>query len=156
MAGTTSITTVSIIAKAITVRIQTVSIFVDEQQRAVDFYTSRLGFAVAADVPLGEHRWLTVVDPENPAGPQISLEPKGHPAVAPFTEALVADGIPFCMLGVDDVQAEYDRLTALGVAFTLPPTPMGPVIVTVLDDTCGNLIQLAQFVGEGDSGSAAG
>jgi len=129
------------------VKLQTVSIFVDDQQRALDFYTSRLGFTVTADIPLGEFRWLTVVDPDRPDGTQISLEPKGHPAVVPFTDALIADGIPFCILGVDDVQAEYDRLVSLGETFTQPPTPMGPVIVAVLDDTCGNLLQLAQWVG---------
>ena len=128
-------------------KLQTVSIFVDDQQRALDFYTSRLGFTVTADIPMGEHRWLTVVDPDRPDGTQISLEPKGHPAVVPFTDALIADGIPFCILGVDDVQAEYDRLVSLGETFTQPPTPMGPVIVAVLDDTCGNLLQLAQWVG---------
>lgn len=128
-------------------KLQTVSIFVDDQQRALDFYTSRLGFTVTADIPLGEFRWLTVVDPDRPDGTQISLEPKGHPAVVPFTDALIADGIPFCILGVDDVQAEYDRLVSLGETFTQPPTPMGPVIVAVLDDTCGNLLQLAQWVG---------
>lgn len=128
-------------------KLQTISIFVDDQQRALDFYTSRLGFAVAADVPLGEHRWLTIVDPDRPEGTQISLEPKGHPAVAPFADALLADGIPFCVLGVDDVGAEYERLVAVGETFTQPPTQMGPVIVAVLDDTCGNLLQLAQFVG---------
>ena len=127
-------------------KLQTVSIFVDDQQRALDFYTSRLGFTVTADIPLGEHRWLTVVDPDRPDGTQISLEPKGHPAVVPFTDALIADGIPFCVLGVDDVQVEYDRLVALGETFTQPPTPMGPVIIAVLDDTCGNLLQLAQWV----------
>jgi len=129
------------------VKLQTVSIFVDDQQRALDFYTSRLGFTVTADIPMGEHRWLTVVDPDRPDGTQISLEPKGHPAVVPFTDALIADGIPFCILGVDDVQTEYDRLVALGETFTQPPTPMGPVIIAVLDDTCGNLLQLAQWVG---------
>ena len=129
------------------VKLQTVSIFVDDQQRALDFYTSRLGFVVADDVPLGEHRWLTVMDPDRPDGTQLLLEPKSHPAVAPFTEAIVADGIPFLVLGVDDVQAEYDRLVALGETFTQPPTAMGPVIIAVLDDTCGNLLQLAQFVG---------
>jgi len=130
-----------------TVKLQTVSIFVDDQQRAVDFYTSRLGFVVTADIPMGEHRWLTVVDPARPDGTQISLEPKQHPAVRPFTDALAADGIPFCILGVDDVQHEYERLAGLGETFTQPPTPMGPVIVAVLDDTCGNLLQLAQWVG---------
>ncbi|GAA1519478.1 catechol 2,3-dioxygenase-like lactoylglutathione lyase family enzyme [Agromyces terreus] len=128
-------------------KLQTVSIFVDDQQRAADFYTTKLGFEIAADVPMGEHRWLTVVEHGRPDGTQISLEPKGHPAAAPFTEALVADGIPFCVLGVDDVQAEYDRLTGLGVDFTQPPTDLGPVIIAVLDDTCGNLLQLAQFTG---------
>ena len=128
------------------VKLQTVSIFVDDQQRAADFYTTRLGFEVSADVPMGQHRWLTVVDPDRPDGTQISLEPKDHPAVSPFTDALVADGIPFCMLGVDDVRAEYERLLAVGVTFTQPPTELGPVIIAVLDDTCGNLLQLAQFV----------
>lgn len=133
--------------KGETVKLQTVSIFVDDQQRAIDFYTSRLGFTVTADIPMGEHRWLTVVDPGRPDGTQISLEPKGHPAVIPFTDALAADGIPFCVLGVEDVNAEYERLIALGETFTQPPTAMGPVIVAVLDDTCGNLLQLAQWVG---------
>ena len=128
-------------------KLQTVSIFVDDQQRALDFYTGRLGFEVSADIPMGEHRWLTVVDPQNPSGTRLSLEPKDHPAVRPFTDALVSDGIPFCVLGVDDVRAEYDRLVALGETFTQPPTAMGPVIVAVLDDTCGNLLQLAQFTG---------
>jgi catechol 2,3-dioxygenase-like lactoylglutathione lyase family enzyme len=127
------------------VKLQTVSIFVDDQQRAVEFYTERLGFVVTADFPMGEHRWVTVADPDRPDGTQLSLEPKDHPAVGPFTDALASDGIPFCVLGVDDVQAEYDRLTALGETFTQPPTPMGPVVVATLDDTCGNLLQLAQF-----------
>jgi catechol 2,3-dioxygenase-like lactoylglutathione lyase family enzyme len=129
------------------VKLQTVSIFVDDQQRAVEFYTERLGFVVTADFPMGEHRWVTVADPDRPDGTQLSLEPKDHPAVGPFTDALASDGIPFCVLGVDDVQAEYDRLTALGETFTQPPTPMGPVVVATLDDTCGNLLQLAQFTG---------
>jgi catechol 2,3-dioxygenase-like lactoylglutathione lyase family enzyme len=129
------------------IRLQTVSVFVDDQQRALEFYTGVLGFQVAADVPLGEFRWLTVVSPDQPAGTQLSLEPKNHAAVPPFTAALSADGIPFLQLGVDDVQAEYERLTGEGVTFTMPPTPMGPVIVAVLDDTCGNLLQLAQLTG---------
>jgi predicted enzyme related to lactoylglutathione lyase len=125
-------------------RLQTVSVFVDDQQHALEFYTRVLGFTVADDVPLGEFRWLTVVSPEAPEGTQLSLEPKQHPAVPPFTAALAADGIPFLQLGVDDVQAEYERLVAAGATFTMPPTPMGPVTVAVLDDTCGNLLQLAQ------------
>ena len=127
-------------------RLQTVSVFVDDQQRALEFYTDVLGFAVAADVPLGEFRWLTVVPPDASDGTQLLLEPKAHPAVAPFTAALAADGIPFLQLGVDDVHAEHERLTAAGVVFTQPPTPMGPVITAVLDDTCGNLLQLVQVV----------
>ncbi|MDE0546142.1 VOC family protein [Microbacterium sp. C7(2022)] len=126
-------------------KIQTFSVFVDDQQRALEFYTEKLGFQVAADLPLGEHRWLTVVDPAVPDGTQISLEPKDHPAVTPFTDALAEDGIPFCMFGVDDVQAEYERLTGLGVTFTQPPMNHGPVTTAVLDDTVGNLVQIAAF-----------
>ena len=125
-------------------KLQTVSIFVDDQQRAVDFYTGTLGFEVTADVPMGEHRWLTVRLGDSAEATEVSLEPKGHPAVTPFTDALVADGIPYCVLGVDDVRAEHRRLTALGVMFTQPPTDAGPVIIAVLDDTCGNLLMLAQ------------
>ncbi|MCK6081314.1 VOC family protein [Microbacterium sp. EYE_5] len=126
-------------------KIQTVSVFVDDQQRALEFYTEKLGFAVAADVPMGEHRWLTVVDPTSPEGTQLSLEPKGHPAVSPFTDALLEDGIPFFVLGVDDVRAEYERLQGLGVEFTQPPMDHGPVTTAVLSDTVGNLLQIAAF-----------
>ncbi len=125
-------------------RIQTVSVFVDDQQRALEFYTTVLGFTVAADVPVGEYRWLTVVSPDAPDGTRLLLEPKAHPAVGPFTTALVADGIPFLQLGVDDLHAEYERLRSSGVTFTRPPTPAGPVTIAVLDDTCGNLLQLVQ------------
>ncbi|RZI96240.1 MAG: VOC family protein [Microbacterium sp.] len=126
-------------------KIKAFTVFVDDQQRALDFYTEKLGFHVAADIPLGEHRWLTLVDPSDPQGTQISLEPKDHPAVPPFTDALVEDGIPFCVFGVADVQQEYDRLTAGGVVFTQAPMDHGPVITAVLDDTVGNLIQLAEY-----------
>ncbi|MCB0907851.1 MAG: VOC family protein [Nocardioidaceae bacterium] len=126
-------------------KLQTVSIFVDDQQRAADFYADLLGFHVTADVPMGEHRWLTVRLGDSPDSTEVSLEPKGHPAVAPFTDALAADGIPFCVLGVDDIQSEYERLTGAGVTFTQPPTDVGPVVIAVFDDTCGNLLQLAQF-----------
>jgi catechol 2,3-dioxygenase-like lactoylglutathione lyase family enzyme len=128
-------------------KLQTFSIFVDDQQRAADFYTQTLGFAVAADIPLGEYRWLTIVDPHDPDGTQVLLEPTGHPAVPPFREALTADGIPWCTFGVDDIQAEFERLSAAGVTFSQPPTAAGPVTVAVIDDTCGNLIQLAQYTG---------
>jgi catechol 2,3-dioxygenase-like lactoylglutathione lyase family enzyme len=98
------------------------------------------------EIPLGGGaRWLTVVSPDAPDGVELVLEPDAHPAARPFKEALVADGIPFTSFAVDDVRAEYERLTDLGVVFTQPPTPMGPVITAVFDDTCGNLIQIAQM-----------
>jgi catechol 2,3-dioxygenase-like lactoylglutathione lyase family enzyme len=125
------------------VRINLTSVLVDDQDKALRFYTEVLGFVKKTEVPLGEHRWLTVVSPEDPDGVELVLEPDGHPAVRPFKEALVADGIPFTSFAVADVQAEYDRLTQLGVTFTQEPTVMGPVTTAVLDDTCGNLIQLA-------------
>ena len=125
-------------------RIVVSSIFVDNQDKALDFYTSKLGFLKKTEVPLGEHRWLTVVGPDNQEGTELLLEPDSHPAVRPFKEALVQDGIPFTSFAVDDIQAEYERLQAAGVVFTQPPVAMGPVTTAVLDDTCGNLIQLAQ------------
>ncbi|MDN3027867.1 VOC family protein [Streptomyces sp. S.PB5] len=123
-------------------RIHLTSVFVDDQETALRFYTDVLGFVKKHDVPLGEHRWLTVVSPENPDGTELLLEPSGHPAVQPYKTALVEDGIPAAAFAVDDVQAEYDRLSALGVRFTQEPLEMGPVTTAVLDDTCGNLIQI--------------
>ncbi len=120
------------------------SVLVDDQQKALDFYTTKLGFVKKEDIPLGEHRWLTVVAPNDPNGVELVLEPDSHPAVRPFKTALVHDGIPFTSFGVDDVRAEYERLRAAGVVFTQPPVNMGPVTTAVLEDTCGNLIQLAQ------------
>jgi catechol 2,3-dioxygenase-like lactoylglutathione lyase family enzyme len=125
------------------VRINLASIHVDDQEKAHRFYTDVLGFVTKNDVPLGEHRWLTVVSPEEPDGVELVLEPSDHPAVAPYKEALVADGIPFTSFAVADVQAEFDRLKGLGVTFTQEPAVMGPVTTAVLDDTCGNLIQIA-------------
>ena len=119
------------------------SIHVDDQAKALAFYTDVLGFQLKNDVPLGEHRWLTVVSPEHPDGVELVLEPDGHPAVRPFKAALVADGIPFTAFAVEDVHAEHARLIAAGVTFTQAPLTMGPVTTAVLDDTCGNLIQLA-------------
>lgn len=122
---------------------QWISIPVDDQARALKFYTDRLGFIPKVDVPVGdEFRWLTVVSPEDPDGVEVVLEPKGHPAADAYTMALAADGIPINQFAVDDVQAEYGRLTGLGVKFTQEPTSMGPVTTAVLDDTVGNLIQL--------------
>ena len=124
-------------------RIHLTSVLVDDQAKALAFYTDVLGFLPKEDVPVGEHRWLTVVSPEQPEGTELLLEPGEHPAVRPFKEALVADGIPYTSFAVADVQAEYDRLVARGVRFTQPPTEMGPVTTAVFDDTCGNLIQIA-------------
>lgn len=123
-------------------RIGLTSILVDDQDRALRFYTEALGFALKHDVPMGVHRWITVVSPEQPDGTELVLEPDEHPAARPFKEALVSDGIPFTAFTVDDVEAEYRRLTRLGVRFTQPPTAMGPVTTAVFDDTCGNLIQI--------------
>ncbi|MEU4876014.1 VOC family protein [Streptomyces sp. NPDC021608] len=123
-------------------RIHLSSVFVDDQERALRFYTDVLGFVTKHDVPLGEHRWLTVVSPEDPDGTELLLEPSGHPAVGPYKSALFEDGIPATSFAVDDVRAEFDRLRGLGVRFTQDPLEMGPVTTAVLDDTCGNLIQL--------------
>ena len=123
-------------------RITRTSVLVDDQAKALDFYTRVLGFVKKIDIPLGEHRWLTVVSPDDAEGVELLLEPDEHPAAQPFKEALVADGIPFISFSVDDVEAEHAQLTAAGVVFTQPPMPSGPVVTAVLDDTCGNLVQI--------------
>ena len=124
-------------------RINMASVLVDDQLKARDFYTEVLGFQLKHDVPLGEHRWITVVSPESPDGTELALEPDEHPGARPFKDALVADGIPYTSFAVDDVHAEYERLKGRGVRFAQEPTAMGPVTTAVLDDTCGNLIQIA-------------
>jgi len=126
-------------------RITVMSVLVDDQDKALRFYTEVLGFRLKTEIPMGEHRWLTVVSPDAPDGVELSLEPDEHPAVRPFKEALVADGIPFPSFAVDDVEAEAARLQALGVVFTQPPTRMGTFSTAVFDDTCGNLIQIASM-----------
>ncbi|MFF8729310.1 VOC family protein [Streptomyces sp. NPDC015171] len=124
-------------------RIHLTSVFVDDQEKALRFYTEVLGFVKKHDVPLGDTvRWLTVVSPEEPGGTELLLEPSGHPAVRPYKTALVDDGIPAASFAVDDVRAEFDRLRALGVYFTQEPLEMGTITTAVLDDTCGNLIQI--------------
>ncbi|WP_329275867.1 VOC family protein [Streptomyces sp. NBC_00691] len=125
-------------------KIHLTSVFVDDQAEAERFYTEILGFVKKHDVPLGEtDRWLTVVSPDELGGTELLLEPAGHPAVKPYRDTLVQDGIPLAQFAVDDVWAEYARLTALGVRFTQEPLEMGPVTTAVFDDTCGNLIQIA-------------
>jgi catechol 2,3-dioxygenase-like lactoylglutathione lyase family enzyme len=126
-------------------RIHVTSVLVDDQRKALDFYTNTLGFRVKRDIPLGDASWLTVVSPEQPDGTELLLEPSSHPAVKPFKDALVEDGIPFTSFAVDDVQAEFDRLRSKGVRFTQEPTVMGDVTTAVFDDTCGNLIQIVQL-----------
>jgi catechol 2,3-dioxygenase-like lactoylglutathione lyase family enzyme len=119
------------------------SVLVDDQAKALAFYTDVLGFIKKHDVAMGESRWLTVVSREAPDGPELLLEPDHHPAARPFKDALVEDGIPFTSFGVADAHAEYERLAGLGVRFVQKPAKMGPVTTAVFDDTCGNLIQIA-------------
>ncbi|CAN5303477.1 VOC family protein [soil metagenome] len=126
-------------------RITVTSVLVDDQDTALRFYTETLGFVKKTEVPLGDHRWLTVVGPSEPDGVELLLEPDAHPAARVFKAALVADGIPFTSFGVDDVRSEHARLVALGVRFTQEPLEMGPVVTAVLDDTCGNLIQIVSM-----------
>jgi catechol 2,3-dioxygenase-like lactoylglutathione lyase family enzyme len=128
-------------------KIVVTSVLVDDQAKALAFYTDVLGFVKKTDIPAGGARWLTVVSPDAPDGVELLLEPDAHPAAKPFKEALVADGMPYTSFAVDDVQAEFDRLSALGVTFTQRPTEMGPVTTAVFDDTCGNLIQIAEMQG---------
>ncbi|WP_326794087.1 VOC family protein [Streptomyces sp. NBC_01808] len=125
-------------------RINLTSVCVDDQSRALGFYTDVLGFVPKHDVPLGEHRWVTVVSPQDPDGTELALEP-GHPATAAYKAALAEDGIPATSFAVDDVRAHYARLRGLGVRCTQEPVDMGPVTTAVLDDTCGNLIQIAEY-----------
>ncbi|MFD6649868.1 VOC family protein [Micromonospora chalcea] len=126
-------------------RINLTSVYVDDQDKALRFYTEVLGFVSKTDVPTGEYRWLTVVSPDAPDGVELLLEPDAHPAAKAFKEALAADGIPLTQFAVDDVAAEHERLRSLGVLFTQEPVDMGPVTTAVFDDTCGNLIQIAQY-----------
>ena len=128
-------------------RINLASVLVDDQTKALRFYTDILGFEKKNDVPLGHHRWLTLVSPDDREGPELVLEPDEHPAAGPFKRALAEDGIPFTSFAVDDVESEYERLSSHGVRFTQEPTAMGPVITAVLDDTCGNLIQIMSEAG---------
>lgn len=127
------------------ITITTASVFVDDQAKALEFYTGVLGFVKKTDLPAGEFRWLTVVGPDAQDGVELLLEPNEHPAAKAFTAALVKDGIPAASFGVGEVTAEYERLVALGVKFTQAPIAMGPVTTAVLDDTCGNLIQIASM-----------
>jgi predicted enzyme related to lactoylglutathione lyase len=140
--------------KGPTMRIALTSVFVDDQRAALAFYTDVLGFQKRHDIPLGENFWLTVVSPDTPEGPELLLEPADHSAVKPYRDALVKDGIPLAQFAVDDLAAEHARLSGLGVMFTQPPTDIGTAVVAVLDDTCGNLIQLVEMKPAENDGGA--
>ena len=121
-----------------------ISLLVDDQAKALKFYTEILGFVKKTDIPLGEYRWLTVVSKEEPGGVEVVLEPMGFPPAKVYQKALKDAGIPLTMFHVDDVQGEFERLEKLGITFSMKPTQMGPSILAVFDDTCGNNIQLIQ------------
>jgi catechol 2,3-dioxygenase-like lactoylglutathione lyase family enzyme len=125
-------------------RIKLVSIMVDNQDRALKFYTEVLGFRPSKDIPVGEFRWITVVSPDGHPDVELSLEPNANPAGKAFQEAMFKQGIPLTAFEVDDIRAEHKRLSGKGVTFTMNPTPSGPVTLAVFADTCGNLIQLYQ------------
>jgi catechol 2,3-dioxygenase-like lactoylglutathione lyase family enzyme len=126
------------------IKINLTSVMVDDQDKALRFYTEVLGFVKKTDIPVGQFKWLTVVSPDAPDGVELVLEPNAHPAAKTFQKALFADGIPLTSFAVEDIQEEYERMTKLGVTFSMKPTQTGPVTVAVFDDTCGNLIQIAQ------------
>jgi catechol 2,3-dioxygenase-like lactoylglutathione lyase family enzyme len=125
-------------------KIKLSSIVVDDQQKALDFYTEKLGFTKKTDIPMGEFRWLTVVSPDDPDGTELVLEPNANPASKDFQAALYEQGIPQTALASEDVQADYERLTGLGVAFRSEPADMGGTLIATFDDTCGNFIQIYQ------------
>ena len=120
------------------------SIFVQNQDKALEFYSETLGFVKKHDVPAGEFRWITLVSPDNQGGTELVLEPNDNQAAKDYQKRLFEQGIPVTMFGVDDVRKEYDRLLKHGVKFTMEPTKMGDVTIAVFDDTCGNLIQIIQ------------
>ena len=127
-------------------KIYVTSIFVDNQDKAEKFYTDILGFRVKNNVPLGENRWLTLVSNDDPEGTELLLEPSDHPAVRPYKESLVSDGIPAHSFQVENIDDERKKLGELGVEFTVEPMDAGPVRMAVFNDTCGNLIQLIQMI----------
>jgi catechol 2,3-dioxygenase-like lactoylglutathione lyase family enzyme len=125
-------------------RIELASVLVDDQEKALTFYTEVLGFVKKTDMPLGKFKWLTVVSPEGPDDIELLLEPNDNPAASTFQEALFKAGIPLTAFAVDDIQNEYERMKQLGVVFSMEPTKMGPVTAAVFEDTCGNRIQIYQ------------
>jgi predicted enzyme related to lactoylglutathione lyase len=128
----------------VALKIVLTSVMVDDQEKALQFYTDVLGFELKQDFPVGEHRWITVISPAGPVGVELALEPIGFEFARTFQHALYSAGIPFTAFAVDDIQAEYERLKQRGVTIQSEPAQVGPVRVAVLDDTCGNLIQMFQ------------
>ncbi|MFQ3544534.1 VOC family protein [Halobacillus rhizosphaerae] len=120
------------------------SLFVEDQDKALQFYTEKLNFVKKQDVPIGEYRWITLVSPEEENGTEVLLEPNNHHAAKEFQQKIFKEGIPSTMFGVEDVHKEFERLSELGVEFTMEPTEMGEVTMAIFDDTCGNLIQIVQ------------
>ena len=120
------------------------SLFVEDQDKALEFYSETLGFVKKYDVPAGEYRWITLVSPDEQDGTELLLEPNAHPAAKEYQKKIFAEGIPATMFGVADIHKEYERLMEKGVKFTMEPTKMGAITIAVFDDTCGNLIQIAQ------------
>lgn len=125
-------------------KIMVTSIFVEDQDKALEFYSEKLGFVKKEDVPVGEFRWITLVSPDEQDGTELLLEPNDHPAAKEYQKKISADGIPATMFGVADINKEYKRLLEQGVKFTMEPTKMGELTIAVFDDTCGNLIQIVQ------------
>jgi catechol 2,3-dioxygenase-like lactoylglutathione lyase family enzyme len=125
-------------------KIKLTSVLVDDQDKALEFYTNILGFVKKQDFPVGQFKWLTVVSPDEPEGTELLLEPDDNPASKAFKKALKEQGIPATSFAVDNVQAEFERMQKLGVVFKMKPTQTGPTTVAVFDDTCGNFIQLYQ------------
>jgi predicted enzyme related to lactoylglutathione lyase len=120
------------------------SVYVEDQDKALKFYTEVLGFIKNKEIPAGEFKWLTVVSPEEPNGTELVLEPSSNPATKTFQSALFKQGIPLTAFAVSDIQKEYKRMKKVSVTFTMKPTQTGPVTIAIFDDTCGNLIQLYQ------------
>ena len=128
--------------------IKLTSIHVDDQDKALAFYTKKLGFVVKQNFPAGAFKWITVASAEEPDGTELLLEPNDNPAAQAYMKALYDQSIAAASFAVEDVQAEYERLTGLGVTFTMEPTDMGGTVIAMFDDTCGNLIQIHQVTGE--------
>lgn len=120
------------------------SLFVQDQDKALEFYTEKLGFAKKHDIPMGKHRWIALVSPDDQNGTELILEPNEHPAAQEYQKKIFAEGIPATMFGVADIQTEHKRLVEKGVEFTMEPTKMGDITIAVFNDTCGNLIQIAE------------